>query len=40
MFQVLVFENIHITKSYIIKFLINIWNHGKNLQDVSSQNLC
>ena len=35
--QVLIFENIHITKSYIINFLVNIWNHGKNLQDLSSQ---
>ena len=40
MFQVLIFENIHITKCYIIKFLVNIWNHGKNLQDLSGQNLC
>ena len=32
-FQMLIFENIHITKSYIIKFLIKFWNHGKNLQD-------
>ena len=39
-FQVLLFENIHITKSYIIEFLVNIWNHGKNLQDLSGQNLC
>ena len=38
MFQVLIFKNIHITKSSIIKFLINIWNHGKNLQDLSGQN--
>ena len=37
-FQVLIFENMHITKSYIIKFLVNIWNHGKNLQDLSGQN--
>ena len=39
-FQVLILENIHITKSYIIKILIDIWNHGKNLQDLSSQNPC
>ena len=39
-FQVLIFENIHITKPYIIKFLVNIWNHEKNLQDLSSQNPC
>ena len=31
-FQVLIFENIHITKSYIINFLVNIWNHGKNFR--------
>ena len=29
-FPVLIFEDIHITKSYIIKFLVNIRNHGKN----------
>ena len=40
MFQGLIFQNIHITKSYIIKFLVNIWNHRKNLQDLSSQNPC
>ena len=34
-FQVLIFENIHITKSYIIKFLVNIWNHGNNLRDLT-----
>ena len=28
-------EKIHITKSYIIKFLVNIWSHGKNLQDLN-----
>ena len=39
-FQVLIFENIHITKSYIIKFLVNILNHGNNLQDLNSQNIC
>ena len=38
-FQVLIFENIHITKSYIIEFLVNIWNQ-QNLQDLSGQNLC
>ena len=40
-FQVLI-ENIHITKSYIhvIKFLVNIWNHGKNLPDLSGQKPC
>ena len=37
-FQMLILKNIHITKSYIIKFFINIWNHGKNLQDLSGQN--
>ena len=26
-FQVLIFKNIHKTKSYIINFLVNIWNH-------------
>ena len=39
-FQVLIFENIHIAKSYVIKILVNIWNHGKNLQDLSGQNPC
>ena len=39
-FQVFIFENIHIAKSYIIKFLVNIWNYGKNLEDLSSQNPC
>ena len=39
-FQVLIFENKHITKSYIIKFVVNIWNHGKNLQVLSTQNPC
>ena len=29
-FQVVIFENIHINKSYIIKLLVNIWKHGKN----------
>ena len=38
-FQVLIFQNIQITKSYIIEFLVNIWNHGKNLQDLSSQHI-
>ena len=38
-FQVFIFENIHINKSYIIKFLVNIWNHGKNLQDLSGKPL-
>ena len=28
-----IFENIHITKSNIIYFLVNIWRHKKNLQD-------
>ena len=39
-FQVLIFKNIHITKSYVIKFWGNIWDHGKNLKDLSSQNPC
>ena len=31
-FQVPIFEKkIHITESYLIKFLVNIWNHGKNV---------
>ena len=33
-------KKIHITKSYKIKFLVNIWNHRKNLQDLSSKNPC
>ena len=37
-FQVFILEKIHVTKCYIIKFLVNIWNHGKNLQDLSGQN--
>ena len=32
-FQVLIFETIHITESYLIKFLVNSWNHGKNWQE-------
>ena len=36
-FKEVIFENIHKTKSYIIKFLVNTWNHGKNLQDMSGQ---
>ena len=41
-FQVFTFENIDITKSYIIIFLVNIWNHGKNfiLQDLIGRNPC
>ena len=39
-FQVLIFENIHITKSYVITFLVNIYEHANNLQDLSSQNPC
>ena len=33
-----IFENIHITEYYLIKFLVNIWNHGKNLQELRGQN--
>ena len=36
---VLIFEKIHITQSYFITFLVNIWNHGKNLKDLRSQNV-
>ena len=39
-FQVLIFEKILITESYIIKLLVNIWNHFKKLQDLSGQNPC
>ena len=39
-FQVLIFENKHITESYLIKFLGNIWNHRKNWQDLRGQNPC
>ena len=43
-FQVLKIQKIHITESYIIKyitkFLINTLNHVKNLQDLSGQNPC
>ena len=41
-FQMLtgIFENIHITEYYLIKFLVNIWNHGKNLQELRGQNPC
>ena len=39
-FQVLILEKLHITESYMIKFVLNIWNHGKNLQDLSAQNPC
>ena len=39
-FQVLIFETIHITESYLIKFLVNSWNHGKNWQDLQGQNHC
>ena len=35
-----IFENIHITEYYLIKFLVNIWNHGKNLQELRGQNPC
>ena len=31
-------EKIHITWSYSIKILVNIWNHGKKLQDLQGQN--
>ena len=30
----------HITESYLVKFLINIWNQGKNLHDLRGQNPC
>ena len=33
-----IFENIHITEYYLINFLVNIWNHGKNLQELRGQN--
>ena len=36
--QVLIFENIHITKSFIIKLLVNILNHGNNFKDFSGKN--
>ena len=36
-FQVLIFENIHITKSYVIQFLVNIWDHGKNSQEFTNR---
>ena len=39
-FQVLMFQTLHITDSYIITFMVNIWNQGKNLQDLSGQNPC
>ena len=34
-FQALSFE-----KKIHIKFWVNIWNHGKNLQDLSGQTPC
>ena len=37
-FQVFIFENIHVTESYLKKFLVDIWNQGKNLQDFHGQN--
>ena len=33
-------KKIHISESYIVNFLLNIWNHGKNLHDLSGQNPC
>ena len=44
-FQGLILEKIHIhvTVSYTIKFLVNIWNHGKNYTYVKmlrGQNPC
>ena len=36
--KVLIFEKMHITVSYLIKFLVNIWNHRKNLKDFRVQN--
>ena len=33
-------KKVHISESYIVKFLLNIWNHGKNLHDLSGQNPC
>ena len=36
----LIFENIHLTLYNMIKFLVNICNQGKNLQDVSAQKPC
>ena len=36
--KVLIFEKIHITVSYLFKFLVNIWNHRKNLKDFRVQN--
>ena len=38
--QVLIFEKIQITDSYLIKFLVNIWNNDKNFQDLRDQNRC
>ena len=40
MFKVLIFEKTHITESYLIKFFVNIWNNGKNLEDLHGQNSC
>ena len=40
MFEVLIFEKIHNTESYINLFVVNIWNHGKKLQDLSGQIPC
>ena len=37
-YHVLIFENIHITKSYLIKCLVNIWYYGHKSQDFSCQN--
>ena len=36
-FQVVIFEKIHITGS---DFVVHIWNHGKNSQDLRVQNTC
>ena len=33
-------KKIHITESYLSKFLENILNHEKNLQDLRGQNPC
>ena len=38
-FQVLTFEKIHDTEYNLKKCLVNIWNHGKNLQDFRGQSL-
>ena len=36
----LIFEKIHITECYLIKLLVNIWNHGNKLQFLRGQKPC